>query len=86
MHEALDKAEKMLCKVIDEISKMGNLDMGSIEVLGKVTDAMKDIAEVRKHDGGSFERYSTDGYERRARDSRGRFMDDGYRSDDYRRM
>lgn len=84
MHETLDKAEKMLCKVIDEISKIGNLDVAHIEIIGKVTDALKDIAEVRKHDGGSFERYSD--YERRSRDSRGRFMDEGYHSEDYRRM
>lgn len=77
--ETLEKAEGMLCKAIDEISRMGNLDANSLEILGKATDAIKDIYEVKgKAEGGSYERYSDDGYGRRARDSRGRFMDSGY--------
>jgi hypothetical protein len=78
LHEAIEKAEKMLCKVIDEVGKMGNLDYNALEILGKATDAIKDIYEIKKSDGGSYERYS-DEYGRRARDSRGRYMDDGYR-------
>ena len=88
--ETLDKAEKMLCKGIDEINQKGELNASSLEMLGSATDALKDIYSVReKMDGGSYERYMPrymdDGYGARRRDSRGRYMNDGYISDGYNR-
>ena len=85
--ETLDKAEKMLCKGIDEINQKGELNASSLELLGNATDALKDIQEIKgSKEGGSYERYMPsypymdDGYNRgRMRDSRGRYMDDGYR-------
>lgn len=88
--ETLDKAEKMLCKGIDEINQKGELNASSLEMLGSATDALKDIYSVReKMEGGSYERYMPrymdDGYGARRRDSRGRYMNDGYMSDGYNR-
>lgn len=88
--ETLDKAEKMLCKGIDEINQKGELNASSLEMLGSATDALKDIYSVReKMDGGSYERYMPrymdDGYGARRRDSRGRYMNDGYMRDGYER-
>ena len=88
--ETLDKAEKMLCKGIDEINQKGELNASSLEMLGSATDALKDIYSVReKMDGGSYERYMPrymdDGYGARIRDSRGRYMNDGYMRDGYER-
>lgn len=88
--ETLDKAEKMLCKGIDEINQKGELNASSLDMLGSATDALKDIYSVReKMDGGSYERYMPrymdDGYGARRRDSRGRYMNDGYMRDGYER-
>lgn len=46
--ETLDKAEKMLCKGIDEINQKGELNASSLEMLGSATDALKDIYSVRE--------------------------------------
>ena len=89
--ETLDKAEKMLCKGIDEINQKGELNASSLELLGNATDALKDIYSVKeKMESGSYERYMPiymdEGYSRgRRRDSRGRYMDDGYMRDGYNR-
>lgn len=88
--ETLDKAEKMLCKGIDEINQKGELNASSLEMLGSATDALKDIYSVKeKMEGGSYERYMPrymdDGYGARRRDSRGRYMNDGYMRDGYER-
>jgi hypothetical protein len=88
--ETLDKAEKMLCKGIDEINQKGELNASSLELLGNATDALKDIYSIKeKMQGGSYERYMPymdDGYSRgRMRDSRGRYMNDGYMRDGYNR-
>jgi hypothetical protein len=89
--ETLDKAEKMLCKGIDEIGQKGELNASSLELLGNATDALKDIYSIKeKMEGGSYERYMPmymdDGYSRgRMRDSRGRYMNDGYMRDGYNR-
>lgn len=87
--ETLDKAEKMLCKGIDEINQKGELNASSLELLGNATDALKDIYSIKeKMQGGSYERYMPymdDGYSRgRMRDSRGRYMGDTYGRDNYR--
>lgn len=91
--ETLDKAEKMLCKGIDEIGQKGELNASSLELLGNATDALKDIYDIysvkEKMEGGSYERYTPrymdDGYGARRRDSRGRYMNDGYMRDGYER-
>lgn len=88
--ETLDKAEKMLCKGIDEINQKGELNASSLELLGDATDALKDIYSIKeKMEGGSYERYMPmymdDGYGARRRDSRGRYMNDGYMRDGYNR-
>ena len=84
--ETLEKAEKILCMSIDEINSKGDLNGAALEYLGKAIDAVKDIQEIKKHTGDSYERYMKDGYEARRRDSLGRFMDDGkYGYEEYRR-
>lgn len=78
--ETIEKIEKMVCNGVEEISRRGNLDTNSLDHLGKMADIIKDLAEAKgKSDGGSFSRsYMDDGYGRRMRDSRGRYMNDGY--------
>ena len=81
--EILDAAERLICKGIEEISKRPDLDPQSLDMMGKATDALKDIHEIRKsEESGGYERYSRyddggygDGYGRRRRDSMGRFAD-----------
>lgn len=74
--EALDNAERMLCKGIEEINQKGELTASSLEMLGNAVDAYKDIVTIREKEMGG--RYEDSGYGRRRRDSMGRFMDDGY--------
>jgi hypothetical protein len=83
--EALEEAEKMLCRAITEITDKGELTASSIEVLGWAIDGCKDIARIRENESGS--------YERRGRDSMGRYTEgrynegyrDGYRDGGYKR-
>lgn len=74
--ELLDASEKMLYKGIREINQKGDLNSASLEMLGEVVDAIKDIHEIKDHEmnGGSYERmmpvydyygrrgYGNDGY------------------------
>lgn len=89
--ETLETSEKMICKVMNEINDKNTLDASYLELLGEATDALKDIYSVKeKIGGGSYERYMPvymdDGYSRgRMRDSRGRYMNDGYMRDGYNR-
>ena len=83
MQEA-EKSEELILKAIQEINQMGALSIQSAEILKNVWRTYKDICEV-KRGGGSYERYSGyeaygDGgsYERRRRDSMGRYTDDGH--------
>ena len=88
IREVLDRSEKMLCKGINEINDKGDLNASNLELLGEAMDALKDIYSIKeKMEGGSYERYMPsymdDGYGARRRDSRGRYMNDGYMRDGY---
>lgn len=89
MMESLEKAEKLLCKAVDDVIEHGDLNAPYMDYLGKATDALKDIYTLReKMNGGSYERenyerYMADYSRGRRRDSMGRYMDDGYSADRY---
>ena len=91
--ETLEKlkqeTENVICDILEEGIKMDN-----IELLDKVVDIHKDIAneeywESKKEDmnmmygRGSYNGYGEGSYGRRRRDSRGRYMEGG-RSGNYR--
>lgn len=84
--QEFEKTEEILLKAIQEINQMGTLNIQNAEILKNVVRTYKDICEVKdKKGGGSYERYSGhdaygDGgsYERRRRDSMGRYTDDGH--------
>lgn len=89
IRDTLERSEKMICKGIDEINEKGDLNASNLELLGEAVDALKDIYTIKeKADTMSYERsmpyYMNDGYG--ARDSRGRFMNDGYRGYDHEYM
>lgn len=70
--DILDDAERMLRKGISEISEKGELNPGSLDLLGAALDAYLDIEKIKEKEMGG-------GYARgRSRDSMGRYMDDGY--------
>lgn len=81
LRETLDRSEAMLCKGIDEINDRGDLNASNLELLGDAVDALKDIYTIKEKSGsGSYERYMPPVYmnDGRERDSRGRYMGDGY--------
>ena len=86
MHKTLEKLRDMLCEELEEYAEKSELSAGSLEVIHKITDTIKNIDKIHKlekDDGYSerympFDLYYDDGssYARR-RDSRGRYMRDG---------
>lgn len=84
IRETLDRSEQMLCKGINEIHERGDLNASNLELLAEAWDTVKDIYSIREkmQDNGSYERYPY--YGARERDSRGRYMNDGYTEKGYR--
>ena len=78
MHEV----KKMLERELESITKSGNLDPRTLDTLGKVLDALKDIETIDAM--GYSNEYSRDGY---ARDGYARdgYARDGYARDGYAR-
>lgn len=58
--ESMSKLREMLCEEVDKVVNQGELTAGSLESVGKLLDAIKDIDEIamNDHDGG----YSQRGY------------------------
>lgn len=85
--DTLDESKKLLYKGMKDITQKGDLNASTLEMLGNVVDALKDIEEIKGKemgmDEGSYQRMMPvyyGGYEARGRmrDSRGRYMDGGY--------
>lgn len=89
----LDKVLEMVERELGSIAKGGEFrSREDVDVVYKLVDVVKDIYCIWKEDDGSYESYGRDGgynadgyggYERRRRDSMGRFRDGGPRT--YRR-
>lgn len=58
--ESLNKLKEMLHCEIDKIAGQGELTTGSLESVGKLLDAIKDIDEISMHEGEDG--YSQRGY------------------------
>lgn len=63
----MEKLKKMLCKELDEIAEKGELGSGSLEIIHKLTDTIKNIDKIEMLDEdaqserGSSYRRSYDG-------------------------
>lgn len=88
--EYMRKLENKLCQELEDISKQGNLSKTDYEEIHLLTDTVKNIYKIEALKGeSSYGEYSRryrdhdyedgygDGYSRRRRDSRGRYMN-GY--------
>lgn len=73
----MQKLKEMLCQELEDITKSGNLGKDTLEVAGKLLDAIKDIETIDAMGGGSSNDYSRDGYAREG------YARDGYARDDY---
>lgn len=49
----MDKLKKMLCKELDEIAEKGELGSGSLEIVHKLTDTIKNIDKIEMLDEDS---------------------------------
>ena len=58
--ESLDKLKEMLHCEIEKIADQGELTAGSLETVGKLLDAIKDIGEINMHE--EDEGYAQRGY------------------------
>lgn len=89
----MDKVKKQVEQKIDEIMEEG-IRMDNLEALGELVDIHKDIANEEYWDKkkevmdmnyrGEYNNYGNDGYNARRRDSRGRYMERGRGSGNYR--
>lgn len=57
----MEKLKKMLCKELDEMAEKGELGAGSLEIVHKLTDTIKNIdkIEMLEEDDGMSERGSS---------------------------
>jgi len=89
----LEKLKKMLCKELDEMSEKGELGAGSLEIVHKLTDTIKNIDKIEMLDedaqserGASYGRWNADGsygYSgRRGRARNGRYVSRSEARDD----
>ena len=92
MHKSMEKLKDMLCEELEEYAEKGELSAGSLEVIHKLTDTIKNLDKIERLEGedGYSQRYmppymyfdgdssyeSGNSYARR-RDSRGRYTRDG---------
>ena len=80
--KSLYELEEMLCDELDEIVGKGELSAGSLDVVHKLTDTIKNIdkIEMLEDDGYSEDYEGGSSYRRgrgRKRDSMGRYSRDG---------
>lgn len=83
----MEKLKKMLCKELDEIAEKGELGSGSLEIVHKLTDTIKNIDKIEMLDedaqserGSSYRRSYDGDWEANGRYSgrRGRGRDGRY--------
>lgn len=70
----MDELREMLYCELDEMTKMGDLSMGSLKTIGEILDAIKDIETIdAMSQGGYSGEYANEG-----NSMRGRYYRDGY--------
>ncbi len=95
--KAMSELKDMLCRELDEISEKGEINVGDLETIHKLTSSIKNIYKIemfeensyysngRSYDGGnSYDDYSGRHYVR-GHYSRDGYSRDGYSRDDYSR-
>lgn len=70
----MDELKEMLYCELDEMTKMGDLSMGTLKTIGEILDAIKDIETIdAMSQGGYSGEYANEG-----NSMRGRYYRDGY--------
>lgn len=88
MHKNMEKLKDMLCEELEEYAQKEELSAGSLDVINKLADTIKNIYKISKsegEDGYSSRYYPYDMYfdggssYARRRDNQGRYMREGGR-------
>lgn len=75
----MDELREMLYCELDEMTKSGELSMGSLKTIGEILDAIKDIETIEAMSQGGYSG------EEGGNSMRGRYYRDGYARDGYAR-
>ena len=75
----MDELKEMLYCELDEMTKAGELSMGSVKAIGEILDAIKDIETIEAMSEGGYSG------EEGGNSMRGRYYRDGYYRDGYAR-
>ena len=75
----MDELKEMLYCELDEMTKAGELSMGSVKAIGEILDAIKDIETIEAMSHGGYSG------EEGGNSMRGRYYRDGYYRDGYAR-
>lgn len=75
----MDELREMLYCELDEMTKSGELSMGSLKTIGEILDAIKDIETIEAMSQGGYSG------EEGGNSMRGRYYRDGYYRDGYAR-
>lgn len=75
----MDELKEMLYCELDEMTKAGELSMGSVKAIGEILDAIKDIETIEAMNEGGYSG------EEGGNSMRGRYYRDGYYRDGYAR-
>ena len=86
MHKMEELREKLV-KELEELSSKGELSMGSLDAIDKLTHSIKSIDTILSMSGYSGDEYAYDYSRGRSykRDSMGRYARDNYSRDNYSR-
>lgn len=88
MHKMEELREKLV-KELEELSSKGELSMGSLDAIDKLTHSIKSIDTILAMSGYSGDEYAYEGSYNRGRsskrDSMGRYARDNYSRDNYSR-
>lgn len=82
---AMEEIREMLMAELEKCSKKGELSAGSLEVIDKLTHAIKSIDTIMAMEGASNEGGSYARGNNARRDSMGRYSNDGYYEGSYAR-
>lgn len=75
----MDELREMLYCELDEMTKSGDLNMGTLKTIGEILDAIKDIETIEAMSQGGYSG------EEGGNSMRGRYYRDGYYRDGYAR-
>lgn len=71
----MDELREMLYCELDEMTKQGDMSMGTLKAIGEILDAIKDIETIEAMSQGGYSgEYANDG----GNSMRGRYYRDGY--------